>query len=379
MTEKIKSLFRDKNKLSKILFVAVLVCTVVFMSDLTALATQNSGNGYGYGAGDYAYGYGYWTESGPTLAMKYNGCTASCSISETTAVTITATFSSAPSGTPDVKIVEGSTTTQAFTAMTGTGTTWTYAYTTGSVSASTTATVSVRTLAGTGYTPTATNGTFTVTDSAAAVGGGGTGSGATATPVTVVAPTETTTTTTTLTPTEIALVVPVKPAVINLDAEKEGLAKFIEITNALPTTEANWQVVNFIAYGTDASSKMSVRDRKGVIGDYFEVYGRVPSSDSDWEDISLILTSHKPHQRKLAAEKQALVDFIKVYKRLPDFKNINDEWAVYYIAYNIRNVVRNLNSERAAIGTFKSVYKYLPSTSHQWSIMRAIGYTGAKR
>ncbi|MBT5338614.1 hypothetical protein HOL46_05125, partial [Candidatus Falkowbacteria bacterium] len=84
-------------------------------------------------------------------------------------------------------------------------------------------------------------------------------------------------------------------------------------------------------------------------------------------------------QRQISAEQTALVDFTKVYKRLPDFNNIYDEWALYYIGYNIRNVVRNLDSERAAIGSFKGVYGYVPSTSHHWSIMRAIAYTGASR
>lgn len=386
MTEKIKLLLKDKNLTSKVLFGAILVCTVIFMSDLTALATQNDEYGYGYGPSGYAYGYGYWTEETPTLALKYNLCTASCSISESTAMTITATFGSAVSGTPQVKVVEGSTTTLAFTDMSGSTTSWTYAYTTGTVSASTTATVSIQTLSGGGYTPTPSNATFTITDSAAAVGGGG-GSAAGITAVvaetTTTTTAETTTTTTTTAPaaTTVAVpaeVIPKQAEVKNVTAEKEGVATYIKLTTSLPSGDG-WSTVHFVAYGTEASKKMSVNDRKGVVGDFNSIYGRVPTSDKDWSDINAILSSQKPSQRVLKAEQTALKDFVKVYKKLPNFKKSADELALYYIGYNIRSATRNLNSEKAAITTFKNTYGVKPSTSHQWAIVRAIAYSGAKK
>jgi len=172
--------------------------------------------------------------------------------------------------------------------------------------------------------------------------------------------------------------IPAKPSTPNPAAEAESLSFFTELTNVVPNDDT-WPVVHFIAYGTPESSKLSVRDRKGVVGDYYEIYSRVPSNAADWKDIALILTSHKPLQRNLKAEQKAIYDFAKVYKRLPNYSNINDEWAMYYIGYNVRNVLRNIDSEKAAINTFRSVYRYSPSTSHQWSIMRAIAYTGATR
>jgi len=172
--------------------------------------------------------------------------------------------------------------------------------------------------------------------------------------------------------------IPQRSGTPNLDNEKEGVKHFVALTGKTPTGN-QWSVVHFIAYGTTESTKMSVRDRKGVVGDYYDIYGRVPVSNDDWSDIALILTSHKPHQRNVETEKQAIVDFIKVYKRLPNYSNVHDEWAMYYIAYNIRNIVRNIDAEKSAISTFKSVFRYVPSTSHHWSIMRAIAYSGASR
>jgi len=390
MNDQMKNFFKDQNKLSKILFVGILVLTVFFMSDLTALATQDSGYGYGYDSTlTYGYGYGYWSEVTPTVAITYNSCSSSCTTTGGSTVRITATFGSAPSGTPDIQLVEGVTTTLNYAAMTAsTATAFYYDYTSTAVTSDTTGTVSIRTISGEGSTPTPSNNTITVQAATSDDSGGGGGGGGGQTPAATVTPVATDTTTTTvdgevvavpLTATEVADVVPAQGSKLNVEGESEGLAEYINLTGSVPATDAGWQNVHFIAYGTAASSKMSVRDRKGVIGDYNEIYGRVPSSDQDWQDIALILTSHKPHQRKIETEKQALVDFVKVYKRLPDFSVAADEWAVYYIGYNIRNVVRNLDSERAAIGTFRSVYGYVPSTSHHWSIMRAIGYTGAKR
>ena len=367
MKQKILSLLRDKNKLSKVLLGMVLMCALVLVTDMSAFATQNAGYGYGYGAGDYAYGYGYFAASGTTVALKYNLCTSSCSVSESTAVTITATFSEAPYEAPDIRIVDGTTTT-AFTAMSGSGTTWTYAYTTDAVSADTTVTVSLRTLAGSGYTPTPSNATFTNTNSTGGSGGSG---GSAATPSVVVTPVTTTTTTTTTT-----VVTPAQATVVNTAAEAKATADIAGITKTASAGAVS-QAVYFIAYGTDASVKMSANDRKGVIGDYNAIYGRIPTSDKDWSDVNLVLTGKKPTQRALKAEQAGLKDFVKVYKRLPNFKLVGDELTLYYMSYNIRPLGRDLVKEKAAITKFRSVYKIVPKTSHQWSIVRGYAYGNA--
>jgi hypothetical protein len=174
--------------------------------------------------------------------------------------------------------------------------------------------------------------------------------------------------------------IPVQGDEVDQAGEIQAVADFTEITGAAPSTTEDWRIVHFMVYGASAESKnMSQRDRKGVITDFVDTYGRVPSTTTDWNDIAKILSSHKPTQRSLAAEQKALIDFGKVYKRMPDYTNVYDEWALYYMAYNIRPNNRNLDSERFSIGVFKTVYGSDPTTADDWAIVRAIAYTGASR
>lgn len=180
MAEKIKAILKNERKVSKALFVAILIVVTVVVLDLpalfTAFATQNAGNGFGYGSpAGYKWGYGYWSEMSPTLAMTYNDCSSSCQIARNTAITITATFSSSPVGQPQIQIdLPGTTYDTAWIAMSGSGAARTYSYTTASVTATSTATISVRTAWGLAHTPTPSNSTFSIT-----VPGGGSSGGST--------------------------------------------------------------------------------------------------------------------------------------------------------------------------------------------------------
>jgi hypothetical protein len=49
------------------------------------------------------------------------------------------------------------------------------------------------------------------------------------------------------------------------------------------------------------------------------------------------------------------------------------------MAYGLRPTNRNLNSEKNAINTFKSLNNRLPSSASDWDTIRAIAYSGAKR
>jgi hypothetical protein len=59
--------------------------------------------------------------------------------------------------------------------------------------------------------------------------------------------------------------------------------------------------------------------------------------------------------------------------------NANDNAAVTIMAYGLRPAGRNLNSEKAAILSFKYIYKKNPITAEEWDVVRAIAYSGAKR
>ncbi|MFH0815009.1 MAG: fibronectin type III domain-containing protein [Candidatus Falkowbacteria bacterium] len=488
MAEKIKAILKDERKVSKALFIAILVFAMVVIFDLpalfTAYATQNSENGWGYGSPvGYAWGYGYWSEVTPTLALTYNSCAADCQIARNTAITITATFSSSPATQPDISIdLPGTTYDTAYTAMSGSGAVRTYSYTTASVSATSTATVSIQTAGGAAHTPTPSNSTLSIT-----VPGGESG-GATVTDTTaptissVVATPKATEATITWTTNEASVtwidygttttygkqtltsafvtahsvtltgltagttyhyklsakdvssnlnvgsdatfktltvaeevkkaedakkaeeakkaevvkeevkkeetkaitpvttvVEPQKPAKQDVAKEKDGLIFYIKTTKALPTKSADWKVVHFVAYGTSNTVKLAAAERKDMLTDYKAIYGKVPATTGDWSNVDSMATGVKPATRSLVAEKAAFKDFIKVYKRVPNFKVAGDNMGLQYIAYKLRPAVKDAAKEKAATATFKAIYKVTPKTSAQMAVVRAIAYSGAKR
>jgi hypothetical protein len=413
------------------------------------------------------------------LAITYaSGCSSGCQYPTNYALTITATFGSAPADAPLISIdLPGTTNDLAATAMSGSGATRTYSYTTANVSTTSTATVTIQTLGGLGSTPTPTNSTFTIT----VAGGGGspgasysdttapTASNIVAIPIkdgatitwttneasltwvkygvstsygtevkgtnyytshsaTLTGLTAGTTyhyqintkdgssngnmradsdrTFTTLT-TEAAkeeaaketakektvtpeatkeaeakkeaLVTPTQASKQDLTKEKDGLAFFIKTTKKLPKIANDWAFVHFIAYGTTNTANMTATERKDLTTDFKSIYNRVPASTSDWSNVDSMATGVKPATRVLKAEQTALKDFIKVYKRLPNFKVAGDDLGMSYIAYKLRAATKDLTAEKAAITVFKAIYKTTPTTSTQWAIVRAIAYSGAKR
>jgi len=153
--KKTKNYLNNEDRISKLLFISVLVLTISLAGHFSARATQQAGYGYGYGPG-YGYGYGYWTEATPTLALSYlQGTNASGPFMAGT-LTITATFGSAPSGTPQIAINQQGTTDIAAINMTATGNpgVWTRPYiintATGTTYVDGIATVTITT---SGYTP----------------------------------------------------------------------------------------------------------------------------------------------------------------------------------------------------------------------------------
>ena len=76
---------------------------------------------------------------------------------------------------------------------------------------------------------------------------------------------------------------------------------------------------------------------------------------------------------------RALASFKKIYARDAKMDNANDNAAVTVMAYGLRPSARNLNSEKAAIISFKYFMKRNPSSAVDWDMVRAIAYSGAKR
>ena len=140
-----------------------------------------------------------------------------------------------------------------------------------------------------------------------------------------------------------------------------------------------YAITNFIVYGTPTTEILGAGERAGVLNSYKSAFGKLPTTESEWQDAIKIANGRWPNERSEAAETKAKQEFKKVYLREPDMDNPNDNAAVTVIAYGLRPDNRNLDSERAGILTFKHIYGHNPVSATDWDVVRAIAYSGAVR
>lgn len=141
-------------------------------------------------------------------------------------------------------------------------------------------------------------------------------------------------------------------------------------------------VQNFVAYGVDDNTKrLGAGERAAVIHSYKAAFDKLPETDQELADTIKIANGRWPTKTDRDAEERAKIHFRYVYKRDADMSNAKDNAAVTIMAYGLRQQAenRNLESEKAGIKIFKSVYGYHPSSTKDWNIMQAITYSGASR
>jgi len=138
-------------------------------------------------------------------------------------------------------------------------------------------------------------------------------------------------------------------------------------------------IVNFVTYGTKATKVLGAGERAGVVNSFQAAFGKLPTDLSDWNDVIKIANGRWPDQRDTVTETNATTAFKKIYLRAPDRSNPHDDAAVTVISYGLRPADRNLDSEKAAIKSFKAIYGYAPVSAMAWDIVRAIAYSGATR
>lgn len=168
----------------------------------------------------------------------------------------------------------------------------------------------------------------------------------------------------------------------NQNRETENFGKYV---NALTADVKNLlsddikRINLFITYGTQSTKILGEGERAGVIGSYKKAFGKLPKTEAEWSDATKIANGRWPTETSQSAIDTAKVEFKKVYLRAANMDNPNDNAAVSVIAYGLRPANRNLNSEKAAIKSFKYVYGHNPVSSLAWDIVRAIAYSGATR
>ena len=177
---------------------------------------------------------------------------------------------------------------------------------------------------------------------------------------------------------ETPVFTPQNPTIKNFPAEQRGLKKFIEITGKLPVSN-DWQTVHFLAYGQEGlPARINENERIGLVNDFTALYGHLPKSESDWLKISDMANNEKIEDKLIDKEKIALVEFIRVYKRLVNFSNPAEEKFIHMVAYRLRVADRDLARENNALSIFAKAYGQMPNSSHLWSVFRAIAYAGVK-
>lgn len=139
------------------------------------------------------------------------------------------------------------------------------------------------------------------------------------------------------------------------------------------------KIINFVTYGTQSVEKLGAGERAGVVNSFKMAFNKIPASENDWSDVIKIANGRWPSQTSQAAEDRAKINFKRVYKREPNMKNAHDDAAITVMAYGLRPAKRNMNSEAAAIKSFKAIYGYSPVKATAWDVVRAIAYSGATR
>lgn len=167
----------------------------------------------------------------------------------------------------------------------------------------------------------------------------------------------------------------------NLTVEAEYsqtiVKKIVKDTGA--SVQTRNAITNFVTYGTPTTQPLGTGERAGVVNSFNAAFGKLPTTQEDWEDVIKIANGRWPGQISKTAEDRATISFKKIYLRNPDRTNSHDDAAITVMAYGLRPANRNMESEKAAIKSFKAIYGYNPVAAMAWDVVRAIAYSGATR
>lgn len=159
------------------------------------------------------------------------------------------------------------------------------------------------------------------------------------------------------------------------------LTRLKEDVQALSSKVEN-AINNFITYGVDYNTKrLGAGERAAVMYSFKSAFKKLPETEDELADAIKIANGRWPSLRSEEAEKAAKEQFKKIYEKVADMNNPNDNAAVTVMAYGLRQRAenRNLDSERNGIKIFQDIYGYHPDSTEDWNIMQAITYSGSSR
>jgi outer membrane protein assembly factor BamB len=162
------------------------------------------------------------------------------------------------------------------------------------------------------------------------------------------------------------------------DNEKKLYSTIIESDENLDD-QIKYAIAYFINFGTPNTKHLGAGERAGVIKSYKSAFKKLPRSTADWEDIIKIANGIAPIERSQNAEDQAKKFFKTIYQREADITNVYDNNAIIIMAYGLRPTARDLNSELSSIKTFKVIFGFMPQSTEQWNMIKAIAYSGVSK
>ncbi len=164
-------------------------------------------------------------------------------------------------------------------------------------------------------------------------------------------------------------------------SESRRLALFIIVKSPDELTDQDKNAIAyFIGQGTPTTILLGSGERTGVLNSYLSAFDKLPKSVLEWQDVIKIANGRWPDQRNPDAEERAATaTFSAIYQRPADMDNAFDNAAVTVIAYGLRPAERNLESEKAAIRIYRSIFSRDPVEAYEWDMVRAIAYSGATR
>lgn len=176
----------------------------------------------------------------------------------------------------------------------------------------------------------------------------------------------------------LALVSKIADSAKEKEFDKSIVSKVVSGVKAV-NAEARDKILTFVTYGTPSTNYLGAGERGGVVNSFKEAFGKLPQTQADWQDVVKIANGRWPSQTSKTKEDRATLSFKSIYKRASVRTNPHDDAAVVVMAYGLRPRQRNLDSEKAAIKSYRAVFGRSPVTATAWDAVRAIAYSGAKR
>ncbi len=108
--------------------------------------------------------------------------------------------------------------------------------------------------------------------------------------------------------------------------------------------------------------------------EFIRLYGREPQTNRDILDVMRIANGEAPQRRSDVAEAEAAKVFERFLGYAPDAESAYHQDMIDAIAYGYLVTNRNLEAEQFGVGAFASEYRRLPESTHDWNIVKFIGY-----